>query len=61
VQLTWVRLQHIMAMSNDSWKIDETLKNSTPEKLAGCVKFLIEKSKERRSETRMNRSCSWMN
>jgi len=41
VQLTWVRLQHIMAMSSGSWKIDETLKNSTAEKLAGCAKFVF--------------------
>jgi hypothetical protein len=61
VQLTWVRLQHIMAMSNDKWTIDDTLKNSTVEKLGGCVKFVSEKSQQRKTETRMSRSCSWMN
>jgi hypothetical protein len=34
-----------MAMSNENWTIDETLKNSTVEKLVGCAKFLSEKSK----------------
>jgi hypothetical protein len=50
-----------MAMSNDKWTIDETLKNSTVEKLVGCVKFVSEKSQQRKTETRMSRSCSWMN
>ncbi len=60
VQLTWIRLQHVMALSDKDWQPCEWLAESTSDALKGCIKFLHEKSQERRNELRLSRQASFM-
>jgi hypothetical protein len=49
-----------MAMRDKDWEIDSLLKMSTEDKLVGCVKFLLQKSEERKKELRLSRQSSFM-
>lgn len=53
-------MQHVMALSDSDWKPCEWIQESTPEALKGCIKYLHEKSKERRNELRLSRQASFM-
>jgi len=61
VQLTWVRIQHIIAMKDtDAWKIDSLLKESSPRMLIGTAQFLMQKTEERNNDLRLSRQASYM-
>ena len=55
VQLSWIRLQHVMAMSDPQWEINTYIKASTPDSLNGVIKFLYETSDVRNKELRLSR------
>ena len=42
IQMTWVRAQHILAMQDENWSINELLEGSTPDKINGCLEFIVE-------------------
>jgi len=49
-----------MALDDTDWKPNEYLQNSTPQLFTGHIKFLDEKSKERKNELRLSRQSSFM-
>ena len=60
VQLCWIRLQHLMAVKDEHWKIDPLLADASPEQFKGAVKFLLQMSRQREQELRLSRQASFM-
>jgi hypothetical protein len=44
-----------MAIDDKYWEINRYLKDSTQDKIIGCIKFLHEKAEERKNELRLSR------
>lgn len=60
LHLSWIRIQYVIALSDITWKLPETLKGSTPDRLVGCEPFLTSKAAERKMELRCSRSQSYI-
>ena len=60
LQSGWARLQHIFALQDENWEMDEYLDESTREQLKGVGNFIDSKLKSKKLELGLSRQASML-
>ena len=58
--LTWIRLSFLMSVSDKNWQINKTIKESTPDKPDGIIRYLRETTDRLKQELTKDQKASFM-